>query len=310
MNKRNKKMKFKNILAVVLALVCITAVLSSCGGKTPEAETTTAAEQTTAADVQTTAPETTTAAETETQSQTETETATEEEKKAPETKEEILAAYTEIMNRAKKDAPGFKEIMYQSLPDDANSRVITSGKTFVNAALNLAGNFMTDEESARKKPDTFEKGGDMHLFPVKYNKEGCLLTDAGALKDAKYEELPDGNVRITIVLNSEKNPEPTPDWTSKPQSRTGSVFAPLSKKEIDKNLNGGIVSAVFSDVNYSLTYHDCRSTVTYNPETMRVISVDQVCNVTISGSGKTLGTTLAVEKQELVNYLKIYDVKY
>ena len=306
-------MNHRKILAVLIALVCITAVLTSCGGKTPEAGTsvtqqTTAQVQSTAAAEQTTAQQ---VSETETQSETETETTTQEkEDKIPETKEEILAAYTEIMNRAKKDAPGFKEIMYQNLPDDANSRVITSGKTFVNAALNLAGNFMTDEASARKKPDTFAKGGDMHLWPVKYNKEGCLLTDAGALKDAKYEQLPDGNVRITIVLNSETNPEPTPDWTSKPQSKTGSVFAPLSKKEIDENLNGGIVSAVFSDVNYSLTYHDCSSAVTYDPETMRVISVDQVCHVTISGSGKTLGTTLAVEKQELVNYLKIYDVQY
>ena len=300
-------MNYKKILAVILALVCVATLLSACGGKTPGAETTTA-QQTTQAEDTTSAPETTTAAQGETETGTETTTA--EEKKTPETKEEILAAYTEIMNKAKKDAPAFKEIMYQSLPDDANSRVITSGKTFVNAALNLAGNFMTDEESARKKPDTFEKGGDMHLWPVKYNKEGCLLTDADALKDAKYEELPDGNVRITIVLNSEKNPEPTPEWSSKPQSKTGSVFAPLSKKEIDKNLNGGVVSAVFSDVNYSLTYHDCSSAVTYNPETMQVISIDQVCYVTISGSGKTLGTTLAVEKQELVNYLKIYDVKY
>ena len=302
-------MNYKKILAVITAIVCVATLLSACGGKTPGAQTTTA-QQTTQAEETTAAPETTTATEGETETETGTETTTAEEKKIPETKEEILAAYTEIMNKAKKDAPAFKEIMYQSLPDDANSRVITSGKTFVNAALNLAGNFMTDEESARKKPDTFEKGGDMHLWPVKYNKEGCLLTDADALKDAKYEELPDGNVRITIVLKSETNPEPTPEWSSKPQSKTGSVFSPLSKKEIDENLNGGVVSAVFSDVNYSLTYHDCYSSVTYNPETMQVVSIDQVCYVTISGSGKTLGTTLAVEKQELVNYLKIYDVKY
>ncbi|MBR6005609.1 MAG: hypothetical protein IK063_05210, partial [Clostridia bacterium] len=254
-------MNYKKILAVITAIVCVATLLSACGGKTPGAQTTTA-QQTTQAEETTAAPETTTATEGETETETGTETTTAEEKKIPETKEEILAAYTEIMNKAKKDAPAFKEIMYQSLPDDANSRVITSGKTFVNAALNLAGNFMTDEESARKKPDTFEKGGDMHLWPVKYNKEGCLLTDADALKDAKYEELPDGNVRITIVLKSETNPEPTPEWSSKPQSKTGSVFSPLSKKEIDENLNGGVVSAVFSDVNYSLTYHDCSSAVT------------------------------------------------
>ena len=32
-------MNYKKILAVLLALVCITAVLTSCGGKTPEAGT-------------------------------------------------------------------------------------------------------------------------------------------------------------------------------------------------------------------------------------------------------------------------------
>ena len=91
MNKKIKgttQMNHRKILAVLLALVCITAVLTSCGGKTPEAGTsvtqqTTAQVQSTAAAEQTTAQQ---VSETETQSETETETTTQEkEDKIPET---------------------------------------------------------------------------------------------------------------------------------------------------------------------------------------------------------------------------------
>ena len=83
-----------------------------------------------------------------------------------------------------------------------------------------------------------------------------------------------------------------------------------SKKEIDEKLNGGLVSAVFKDVNYSLTFHDCESVLTFNPENNHVVSLTQTTRVSISGSGKSLGATLAIGNQDFVNHKIITDIKY
>ena len=309
-------MNIKKVLALLLALTFVIFTFAACGSKEGGEATTQAqnAETEPSGEAVTDSSEPVTGDEnTEPSTDENGETVTAEdvtaETKLPETKEEILALYTEVMNQAKKDAPAFNKVLYQVLPDDAASRKVSEGGALVNAALNLAGNFMTSEKDAYKEPEVYEKGGDMHAFPVVDNKAGCLLTDTSAIKSATCEKLPNGNVRITIVLNSEANPEPTKS-AAKPVSNHGAIFNPLSKKVIDENLSGGLVSAVFKDITYSLTYHDCSTQLVFNPENNHVVSLDQVCNVTIKGSGKAGFVTIAVDKQELVNYVKVYNIKY
>ena len=235
-----------------------------------------------------------------------------EEAKVPSTKEEILAAYTAVMNQAKKDAPAYKKIEWQTLPDDANSRIVSEGSSVVNTALNLAqNNFMTSEEDTKADPEIKEKGSSMSSFPICNSKYGCLLTNTSAIKSAKCEVLSNGNYKITIVLNDEKNPEPvkSEDATTAP-SNHGGIFSPVSKKDIDDTLNGGIVSAVAKDIVYSLTYHDCSSCIEYDPTNNHLVSVVQFSKVAISGSGKIAFIKLGVTKQELVDEMHIYDIKY
>ena len=304
----------KKIIAIISAVSLLLA-LAACGAKNDDNTTTSQA-----------APETTTAADTVTEPASEadsteetdttdesgedkSEESTEEgEKKKPETKAEILAAYAEVMNQVKKDAPGFTKVEYQELPEEG--RVITGGKTLLSAGLSVASNFMTSKEDAEKKPDVYPKGNDMNDFPIRNTPKGCMLEDPDFLKVAKYEELPNGNVRITLVTGTEKNPEPAAHGASTAPSKTGGIITPISKKEIDEKLNGGIVSAVFKDVNYSLTFHDCESVLTYNPENNHVVSLTQTTRVSISGSGKSLGTTLAIDNQDFVNHKIITDIKY
>ena len=304
----------KKIIAIISAVSLLLA-LAACGAKNDDNTTTSqeAQETTTAADTFTEpASEADTTEETDTTDESgedKSEESTEEgEKKKPETKAEILAAYAEVMNQVKKDAPGFTKVEYQELPEEG--RVITGGKTLLSAGLSVASNFMTSKEDAEKKPDVYPKGNDMNDFPIRNTPKGCMLEDPDFLKVAKYEELPNGNVRITLVTGTEKNPEPAAHGASTAPSKTGGIITPISKKEIDEKLNGGIVSAVFKDVNYSLTFHDCESVLTYNPENNHVVSLTQTTRVSISGSGKSLGTTLAIDNQDFVNHKIITDIKY
>ncbi len=303
----------KRIIAVIMAVSMLLA-LASCGAK-QEDETTTGTTAETTTEITESETEAssgedkTEEADVTAESTDESEESTEEgEKKKPETKAEILAVYAEVMNKVKKDAPGFQKVEYQELPEEG--RVITSGKTMLNAGLSVAGNFMTSKEDAEKKPNVYPKGNDMNDFPIRNTPKGCMLEDPDFLKTAKYEELPNGNVRITVVTGTEKNPEPAAHGASTAPSKTGGIITPISKKEIDEKLNGGLVSAVFKDVNYSLTFHDCESVLVFNPENNHVVSLTQTTRVSISGSGKSLGATLAIGNQDFVNHKIITDIKY
>ena len=315
----------KKIIAALMAIMLLVS-LASCGTKTAGEDTTTAQAETESAattEAETSAEDTTAAPASETSKAAEeaesttaaegesvSEESTTEAKKIPQTKEEILAAYTEVMNQAKKDAPAFTKIEYQELPSDANSRQVSKGGAVINAALKVAGTFMTSEAKAKEDPEIQAKGNNMRSWPVCKSPKGCMLTDTSAIKSAKCEQLPDGQYKITLVLNAEQNPEPCADGGTTSPSKTGAVFSPLSRKEIDENLSGGVVSAVATDISYNITYHDCMTSVTYNPENNHVSAVDQTTYVTIKGQGKVVGLQMIVDKQELIDYMHIYDIKY
>ncbi len=317
----------KKLIAALLALSILFA-FAACGSKQTEAESTEPApwetsesasetEATTepesvtdATEPESTSEAETSASETETSAEeTSAEETTEAEKK-PETTAEILAAYTEVMNQAKKDAPGFTKVEYQELPSDSASRVVSKGGGVVNAALKLADHFMTTEADAKADPEVQQKGNNMRSWPVCKSPKGCMLTDTGAIKSAKFEELSNGNYKITIVLKAEDNPEPAPDGGTSAPSNHGGVFSPLSRSEIDENLNGGFVSAVAKDISYKITYHDCETVLVYNPKDNHVVSLDQTTHTTISGQGRVAGMQMVVDKQELIDYMHIYNIKY
>lgn len=326
-----KKTLFRLIsLALVFALLF--GAVACSGGEDSETTTTTTSavdateeittpddNQTTTADVSEdesqgetdVADESNTATETQADDESTTAATAQDENKKPATTAEVLAAYTAVMNQAKKDKPGFKKVEYQTLPDDAASRQIRQGKTLLSIILNVASNFMTTEADAKANPGVYEKGNDMDAFPLLHTEYGCLLTDTSFIKSAKCEELENGNYKITIITREEDNPEPVAAGASKSPSKTGEIFAPLSRKDIDDTIqNNSIVTTVAKGLKYNLTYHDCKAVVVYNPDTNEVVSFEQYMYVTIVGSGNIILMGDFDLTQELVNTVKIYDLKY
>ena len=224
---------------------------------------------------------------------------------------EVLKAYTVVMDKAKSEKPGFTKIEYQTLPSGPNERVVSEGANLVGTLLNLVDKLgiMTTEDKAQ--PEVHAKGDDTKWFPVYQGQKGCYLTDANAIQEYSYEELSNGNVKITIVLKAEQNPEPISNGMSVPPSNTGCMFSPLAKKDIDNTINGGAVQAVVKNVNYSLNYHDCKAILEYNPKNNQIVKLEQYMNVAISGGGKIFGLKqITIDKQELYNTLIITDFKY
>ena len=224
---------------------------------------------------------------------------------------EVLKAYTVVMDKAKSEKPGFTKIEYQTLPSGPNERVVSEGANLVGTLLNLVDSLgiMTTEDKAQ--PEQHNKGDDTKWFPVYQGQKGCYLTDANAIQEYSYEELSNGNVKITIVLKAEQNPEPISNGMSVPPSNTGCMFSPLAKKDIDNTINGGAVQAVVKNVNYSLNYHDCKAILEYNPKNNQIVKLEQYMNVAISGGGKIFGLKqITIDKQELYNTLIITDFKY
>lgn len=226
-------------------------------------------------------------------------------------KADALQKYTTVMNKAKADKPAYSKVEYQELPSDAASRQISKGSTMIGTLLNLVDTLgiMTSKEKAEASPEIKEAGSDMRWFPVNKQPKGCYLTDANAIKSCDYKE--NGDIAtLTIVLNDEQNPEPMTEGSEAFVSNHGAMFAPLSKKDIDETINGGTVSAIVKNANYSLTYHDCTAIIEYNTKTNELISCTQYMNVSIQATAKVLISDVQIDKQELVNTMKAYDFKY
>ena len=307
----------KSIATKFLALMMVISIifsLGACGKK--DGETTTAGE-TTLVDGETsvtdettdeiTIVDETTTVEDETEEEDETSTTPEvTETGKPTTTAQILAAYTDVMNYAKTAKPAYNKKEFQSLPK-ADQKM--EGKV-IGAILPVAETFMTLEKDANVEDN--KKGSDMKWFPVAKSSKGCLMTNTGAIKSAKCDELPNGNYKITITLKDEKNPEPFKEGQAKATSNTGNMFQPLSRGEIDKTLTeDSTVTKVVKNVKYDLKYFNCIAVLEYNPKTKQIASLSQNMSVFIDiQDGKVLGMFSAIGTAILYNDMKCWNFKY
>ena len=235
------------------------------------------------------------------------------------TKADIVNIYATLMNKAKADKPGFTKVEYQELPGDPANRVVSQGEEHVTAEyIEKLFGFIEDlgvfvpKEKAEADPYIHEKGDeDMSKFPVFSREKGSYLTDPKAIEKYTYTKLPNGNIKMSFVLVPENNPEPIGENTNVAPSYTGAVFSPMSKQQIDGTVYHPIVTIFAKDIQYSLRYHDCSVVVEFNPNTMQIVYLEQVANVSIKGQGDVVRVgIIGVERQELIGTVIIKDLKY
>ena len=223
------------------------------------------------------------------------------------------------MNKAKADKPGFTKVEYQELPGDPANRVVSQGEEHVTAEyIEKLFGFIEDlgvfvpKEKAEADPYIHEKGDeDMSKFPVFSREKGSYLTDPKAIEKYTYTKLSNGNIKMSFVLVPENNPEPIGENTNVAPSYTGAVFSPMSKQQIDGTVYHPIVTIFAKDIQYSLRYHDCSVVVEFNPNTMQIVYLEQVANVSIKGQGDVVRVgIIGVERQELIGTVIIKDLKY
>ena len=235
------------------------------------------------------------------------------------TKADIVKIYADVMDNAKKKAPGFTKIEYQELPDGEENRVFSeggdkAGDEAVAKMLNFVqsvGVFVPKEE-AEANPYIHEKGdADMARFPVFDREKGSYLTDPNSIESYSYTVLPNGNVKMHFVLVSEDNPEPISENSNTAPSYTGAVFSPMSKAKIDGTVYHPIVTVFAKDIKYYLRYHDCSVDVEFNPNTLEIVHLEQIARVSIKGSGNVVGLgKIGLERQELIGTVICKDFKY
>ena len=235
------------------------------------------------------------------------------------TKADIVNIYATIMNKAKADKPGFTKVEYQELPGDPANRVVSQGEEHVTAEyIEKLFGFIEDlgvfvpKEKAEADPYIHEKGDeDMSKFPVFSREKGSYLTDPKAIEKYTYTKLSNGNIKMSFVLVPENNPEPIGENTNVAPSYTGAVFSPMSKQQIDGTVYHPVVTIFAKDIQYSLRYHDCSVVVEFNPNTMQIVYLEQVANVSIKGQGDVVRVgIIGVERQELIGTVIIKDLKY
>lgn len=220
----------------------------------------------------------------------------------PSSPADILAKYTSVMNQFKTDAPAFNKVEYQALPEEYRNL----GK-LGNVILGLAESYLTSQEKAEASPQVHNSGDSMENVVVNKNKAGCLLTDTGAIKSAACVSNGDGTDTITIVLNSELNPEPTPEGTESPVSSVGAMFNPMSKAGVDVYLEK--ISAITVN-SFDMNYNDCTATLTFDESTGKVQSLTEIMNVDVTANVTGLKIITIDGGGRLVNTMKIYNIQY
>jgi len=271
--------KATSILALLLAAALL---LAGCGQKAPvgagESET---------SDITTTSPETTVGV-TDTSEITGEGSTTAPEATSteaampplPQGKQEILAAYTKVVNKVKTDRPQYMSNDWQTM-----TNVDMSGFMY-GLAHPIAMNFLETYEQS--KPGKQDKGHHPKWFALPTAEAypvGCILTDTSKIESASCTQSGDYYV-IKITLAQERdptmnidNPYATPGWHGK----MFDVIDITQVTEYAKKIPGVDTSSAYC------TFHGT-ATLTYDPLTDRCVTLDHVIDVRVylGGAAKVI----------------------
>lgn len=225
--------------------------------------------------------------------------------KMPTTTQEIIDKYTFLVNKMKAEQPGYKKKEFQSLPEEHRNL-----GSLANLILDLASGYMTTEEECEEIVGVAGDGTINNNMPIYGSDKGCVLTNYDAVEWAKCEDMGDGTYKISFSLKEEMNAEPTPADTLIPPSNHGAVMSPLSKKDIQKevdNITGSVPGLAVNS--FDLTYHECEFICIYDPATDQVSSITHHIVIDIAVDVKLFVTGINGTAR-LLNEMLIYDIEW
>lgn len=223
----------------------------------------------------------------------------------PSTTEEIIDKYVFLVNKVKADQPAYKKKEFQSLPEEYRNL-----GSVANLILDLAAGYMTTEEECEEIVREKGAGTINNEMPIYGSDKGSVLTDYDAVAWAKCEPLGDGTYEITFSLKEEKNCEPTPAETLVPTSAHGAVMSPLSKKDIQVEVDKVTGSVPGLNVNsFDLTYRDGVFGCVYDPATDQVSSITHHCVIDIEVDIDMFVANINGSAR-LLNEMLIYDITW
>ncbi len=228
-----------------------------------------------------------------------------EEKTMPESTEEIIGKYTQLVNDFKEKKPAYKKKEFQLLPEEY--REFGSA---VNVLLNVASNYMVSEEECQELVRAAGSPDIVWDLPVHNTEKGCVLTDYDAVSWAKCEDNGDGTYEISFSLKEEINPQPTPADTLVPVSAHGAVMQPVSTDELMKevdSITSSLPGIALDD--FSLCHRDCEFICVYNPETDQVLSITHHIVIDITADIKFFAANINGSAR-LLNEIFIYDITW
>lgn len=223
----------------------------------------------------------------------------------PTTTEEIMDKYVMLVNKVKEEQPAYKKKEFQSLPEEYRNL-----GSIANTLLGLAAGYMTTEEEAEEKVREKGAGTINDEMPIYGSNKACVLTDYSGVAWAKCEPLGDGTYEITFSLKEEKNCEPTPADTLIPTSAHGAVMSPLSKADIQTEVDKVTGSVPGLNVNsFDLTYRDGVFGCIYDPATDQVSSITHHCVIDIEIDVDMFVANINGSAR-LLNEMLIYDITW
>ncbi len=221
----------------------------------------------------------------------------------PQTAEEIVTKYGEVVKKFKQEKPAYTKKEYQALPEE--SRQFSSN--LVNKLLGFADNYMTKEDSDAATV-VREKGyaDIINEIPIYGMEEGSLLKDFSTVKNATCTDNGDGTYKLSFSLEDEKNPAPLAAGATESTSYHGAVLMPGNRDDIMVEVNKVEKMTGAKCNSFDLTYRDCTFECVYNPTNDQVVSITHHANIDIDADIHFI--TDITGSARLTNDMLVYDI--